>query len=178
MPRTSAVLPLAVLLLALLAGCRTTAATASTSTSTYVVPAHARSPAGPVGRLQRLGLTVHEQARSVDGNCAADSSGQVLAFFRAHPCTALFRVLLDVRDRQGAALVAVAWVDMPTETTAEQLHTLLDRSGTGNLTELTAPFNDRYHAGVQGGVTVAEAELEPVGAGPADPTGIVNAAIG
>lgn len=175
MPRTGAVLSLVGLLLGVLTGCRTT------STANYVVPAHARTPAGPVGRLERLGLTVQEQARSTDGNCPADSYGRLPAFFRDHPCTALFRVLLDVRDATGGdALVAIAWVDMSTDADAVDLHTLLDHSGSGNLTELipAVPFTGRYHASAQGGATVADAQVEPVGAGPADPTGIATAAIG
>jgi hypothetical protein len=43
-----------------------------------------------------------------------------------------------VRDgRRGSAVVAVAWVDMPDDAQAREFQRLVDRQGTGNLTELT-----------------------------------------
>jgi hypothetical protein len=107
-----------------------------------------RSSASAVQRLTRSGLKVRERQTDARSDCAAHSYGQVEVFFRAHPCEALFRTLLEVRDGRGAvALVAVAWVDMPDAEQARQLKALMDRPGTGNITELSREGGGRRFTG-------------------------------
>jgi hypothetical protein len=90
-------------------------------------------------------------------------------FFRTHPCTALFRALLEVRDgRNNVALVAIAWVDMPDANQALQLQRLMDRFGTGNITELSREnggqrFSGQYYRSARDDATVVNVQAEPVG---------------
>jgi hypothetical protein len=68
-------------------------------------------------------------------------------------------------------LVAVAWVDMPDEAGAIELKRLLDRPGTGNITELSRDrvryrnvhFDGEHHASRREGTTVVNAQAEPMG---------------
>jgi hypothetical protein len=99
----------------------------------------------------------------------AHSYGQAQIFFRAHPCTALFRALLEVRDgRSYVALVAVAWVDMPSTEDARRLQQLVDRDGTGNVTELSRErggqrFSGDYYRSARDDTTFVNVQAEPVG---------------
>lgn len=128
-----------------------------------------RSTARTTTRLVREGLRVRERGVDADTDCVAHSYGQVQDFFRAHPCTALFRTLLEVRDnRSNVALVAVAWVDMPDPGQARQLQQLMDRDGTGNITELSREdggqrFSGDYYHSVREDTTVVNVQAEPVG---------------
>lgn len=71
-------------------------------------------------------------------NCAAHSYGLVEDYFKTHSCKWLARAYLAVRrGTQGFALVAVAWVDMPSVPAALGYKHLVDGSGTGNITELS-----------------------------------------
>jgi hypothetical protein len=125
-----------------------------------------------VQRLESRGLRVEERAVDADDDCAAHSYGQVRRFFVEHPCTALYRGLFEVRDRRrGVAVVAVAWVDMPDEAKAGEFQRLVDRHGTGNLTELTREgarptgvrWTGEHYASVRDEATVVSAQAEPVG---------------
>jgi hypothetical protein len=97
------------------------------------------------------------------------SYGQVQDFFRVHPCTALFRALLEVSDNSGnIALVAIAWVDMPDPEQARQLQQLMDRPTTGNVTEFSREkggqrFSGDYYRSACDGSTVVNVQAEPVG---------------
>jgi hypothetical protein len=77
--------------------------------------------------------------------------------------------LLEVRDgRSNIALVAVAWVDMPSPEEARQLQQLVDRDGTGNVTELSRErggqrFSGDYYRSVHEDTTVVNVQAEPVG---------------
>lgn len=128
-----------------------------------------RSTARTTARLVREGLQVEQRATSSDGGCVAPSYGQVQDFFRQHPCTALFRALLEVHDnRRNVVLVAVAWVDMPDADQARELQQLMDRSGTGNVTELSREegrqrFSGDYYRSARDGTTVVNVQAEPVG---------------
>lgn len=57
-----------------------------------------RSTARATTRLIRKGLRVRERGVDSVTDCVAHSYGQVQDFFRANPCTALFRALLEIRD--------------------------------------------------------------------------------
>lgn len=131
-----------------------------------------RSSRSVVRRLERVGLRVRPRLEIGDDDCAEHSYGAVQRWFREHPCTALYRALLEVRDRRGGlVLVAVAWVDMPDAAEAAELKRLVDRHGTGNVTELNrerGPYRDvrftgEHYASRREGATVVNAQAEPVG---------------
>jgi hypothetical protein len=84
----------------------------------------------------------------------------------------LFRALYEVRGPGGArVLVAVAWVDMPDAAGAAALKSLVDRPGTGNITELSKEqrryrgvrFTGEHYTSLQDGATVINAQAEPLG---------------
>ncbi len=123
-------------------------------------------------RLERRGLRVERRTESFSTDCAAHSYGQVQDFFQAHPCDALFRGLYEVHGAGGSrVLVAVAWVDMPDVAEAIEFKNLVDRWGTGNITELSKEqslyrrvrFTGQQYASVQDGSTVVNAQVEPLG---------------
>jgi hypothetical protein len=126
-------------------------------------------------RLERKGYRVTRQA-SADTDCAAHSYGQVVTFFRRNPCAGVVRMSFEVRDRRrNVVLVAVASVAMPDEGGARRFRTLVDRDGTGNLTELSRE-RGRYrsvrfigipYASRRDGVVVTNVQAQPViGRGP------------
>jgi hypothetical protein len=124
-----------------------------------------------LSRLARQGLRVEERFSSDDSDCVAHSYGLVREFFRDCPCSALFRALFEVRDeRRNVVLVAVAWVDMPDVRQARAFKELVDRDGTGNITELsreTGPYQDvrftgDHYASIRDDTTVINAQAQPV----------------
>ena len=142
-----------------------------------------------VRRLERIGLRFRPRWETADTDCAAHSYGEVQRWFREHPCEALYRALFEVRDRHGTlVLVAVAWVDMADEARARELKRLVDRSGTGNVTELSRErgryrsvrFDGEHYASHQEGSTVVNAQAQPVGraARAAELAELVRAAVG
>lgn len=128
-----------------------------------------RSTARATTRLIRKGLRVRERGVDSVTDCVAHSYGQVQDFFRANPCTALFRALLEIRDNRGnVAILAVAWVDMPDADKARELQQLMDRGGTGNITELSRErggqrFSGDYYRSAREDATVVNVQAEPVG---------------
>jgi hypothetical protein len=72
---------------------------------------------------------------------------------------------------RGRVLIAVAWVDMPDEAQAVAFQRLVDIHGTGNITELSQEqrryrqvrFAGYHYASVRDGVTVVNAQAEPLG---------------
>jgi hypothetical protein len=130
-----------------------------------------RNPDQVLSRLARQGLRVEQRFSSDDGDCDVHSYGLVREFFREHPCSALFRALFEVRDeRRNVVLVAVAWVDMPDVRQAREFKELVDRDGTGNITELsreTGPYQDvrftgEHYASTRDEATVINAQAQPV----------------
>jgi hypothetical protein len=130
-----------------------------------------RNPAQLLSRLERRGLRVEQRFTSDDGDCASHSYGLVREFFRDNPCSALFRALFEVRDQQrNVVLFAVAWVDMPDVRQARMFKDLVDRDGTGNITELsreTGPYQDvrftgDHYASIREDATVINAQAQPV----------------
>ena len=147
--------------------------------------ARAHDTSRTVARWTQQGLRVQQHTRA-DTDCAAHSYGQVRTYVRSHPCSALFRAYFEVRDsRNDVALVAVAWVDMPTAAQAGDLQRLVDTGGTGNLTELSREqgshqgvrFTGEHYASTLDGVTVVNAQAEPAGGSP-DLATIVGTALG
>jgi len=148
-----------------------------------------RSSRSVVRRLERVGLRVRPQFEVADGGCVAHSYGEVQRWFREHPCDALFRALFEVRDRHGGlVLLAVAWVDMPDEAQAVELKHLIDRHGTGNVTELSRErgryrnvrFTGEHYASRREDTTVVNAQAQPVGRGAraADLAELVRSTVG
>lgn len=125
-------------------------------------------------RLQRKGLRVTSRL-DTDTDCAGNSYGLVTDFLRTRPCDSLVRVVFEVRGRgPGVVLVAVSWVQMPDEAGAVEFHQLVDRHGTGNITELSRDgwryrdvrFTGENYDSDRDGTTVVNAQAEPVGPGP------------
>ncbi len=131
-----------------------------------------RDPLRTVRRLEQRGWRVEQRGTSFEQDCAAYAYGQVQQFFREHPCSAVFRALFEVQDqRRNRVLVAVAWVDMPDESQAAAFQRLVDIHGTGNITELSQEqrryrsvrFTGEHYASTRNGVTVINAQAEPLG---------------
>jgi hypothetical protein len=67
-------------------------------------------------------------------------------------------------------LLAVSWIEMADEATARELRSLLDRDGTGNITELTRDrgryrsirYTGDVYASGRDGTIVANAQAQPV----------------
>jgi hypothetical protein len=106
--------------------------------------------------------------------CVGNSYGAVQRYFADHPCTALQRALLEVRDGRGdVVLVAIAWVTMPSTAGAVELKRLMDQPGTGNVTELsrqsgryrTVRFTGDFYASNREGPVVVNAQAQPVARG-------------
>lgn len=147
-----------------------------------------RDPAPVVRRLVDRGLDVRQQDVDAGSDCEAHSYGVVRRWFADHPCEALFRTSFAVDAAGGeTVLVAVAWVDMPTEASAREFHDLVDGDGTGNITELTRErgrytdvrFTGEHYESTREGTTVVNVQAQPVepGPGPAELDGIVRAAL-
>ena len=119
--------------------------------------------------LQERGLEVEQRGVDAGGDCAAHSYGQVREFFVREPCTALYRAMFEVRDGSDTAMLAVAWVDMPDAAEAREFQRLVDVHGTGNAAELTTGggpsvrWTGEHYESVRDGVTVVNAQAEPVG---------------
>ena len=160
------------------AGGGTSAGRSASGTQTR---AHARdrSTLRTIQRLESRGLQVTQRDVDADDDCAANSYGQVQDFFQQSPCTAVYRGLFEVRSARATALVAVAWVDMPDETSARQYQQLVDRHGTGNITELSTqvPWTGEHYVSTRDDVTIVNAQAEPVG-GTAAAAGLAQLAAG
>ena len=89
-------------------------------------------------RLEAQGLHIEQSSSDSDDDCAAHSYGQVAGHFADHPCAGLERAWYVVGDEAGnTAIVSVARVEMPDADSATELEALVDRPGTGNVTELS-----------------------------------------
>jgi hypothetical protein len=118
--------------------------------------------------LARRGLTETLKADRDSTSCTADAYGRVREFLATHQCESIYRSLLEVRDDGVAALVAVAWVDMAQTNDATELTALVDRPGTGNITQLPPPghdqavnLDDAAYASRQHGSVITIVEAEP-----------------
>jgi hypothetical protein len=117
---------------------------------------------------------LHRVGSSDSMPCATHSYGLVQRFFRSHPCQALSRELFTTRDSQNdGILVAVSWTRMPDHAQAAALQQLADRSGTGNVTELsrdlatyrTTRFTGAHYTSDVNGSTTVIAEAETLDGG-------------
>lgn len=133
-----------------------------------------RDSASAEARLAARGIRVTARVTDDDADCVAHSYGHVQQFFRTHPCAALHRAQLQLRDRNGdVALVAVSWVQMRDETQARALQQLLAGAGTGNVVELsrergryrTVRYTGDAYASRRDGTVVTNAQAQPVARG-------------
>ena len=101
--------------------------------------------------LESQDIQVENVARSTDDDCAAHSYGEVRNHFTDHPCRGLERAWYELGDDQGnSAVMSVAWVEMPDAEDSADLQGLVDRPGTGNITELSkedGPYQDVAYSG-------------------------------
>ncbi len=89
--------------------------------------------------LARMGLKQVKKHVDEQFQCAIHSYGQVRQFFVDHPCTSLNRELIAVVDEGGNTfLVSVSWVEMPSVAQANQLRTVADTYGTGNVSPIAS----------------------------------------
>jgi hypothetical protein len=134
-----------------------------------------RDPGPVLRRLADRGFDIGQQDVEADSDCEAHSYGAVRRWFAEHACEALFRTSFAVDSAGGeTVLVAVAWVDMPTEESAREFHDLVDGDGTGNVTELTRErgrytevrFTGEHYESSRDGTTVVNVQAQPVEPGP------------
>ena len=81
-------------------------------------------------------------ARS-DKNCADQSDGDVHASFVAHPCISLYRTLIEYADGDYVIRFLIATIEMPDDSTATDLHSLLSSDHTEDITRLS-PKDGKY----------------------------------
>lgn len=140
-------------------------------------------------RLTKQGFRIAAKTTNDATDCVGHSYGQAQNFFRREPCVALHRALFEVHDPKGdVVLVAVAWVQMPDGSSARALKSLLDSSGTGNMTELsreqgkyrTVRYTGDAYASRLDGTVVINAQAQPVlrGAAGLALTSLVTNAVG
>ena len=120
-------------------------------------------------KVKPKGYTASVRAAQ-DTDCAAHSYGKVQDFFKSSPCDLLSRAVIELRDkRRNVILIAVSRVAMPDAAQARTYKALVDRSGTGNVTELsreTGPYQrirftgDFYTSSIEG-VIVRNTQLQP-----------------
>jgi hypothetical protein len=122
-------------------------------------------------RLQDEGLHVQQSSEDSAQDCAAHSYGEVRSWFQAHPCTGLDRAWYEVSDdHDNKAMLSVAWVQMPDADSAGELQTVVNRPGTGNVTELSkddgpyqgVAYRGRYYRSSRDGDTFCSVQAEPL----------------
>lgn len=108
-------------------------------------------PQGMKQRLESRGLHVEQRSTSSEDGCVDHSYGEVREYFQDHPCHAVTRAWYKVcDDDDNTAIVSVAWVEMPDSEDADALQELMDRHGSGNITELSRndePYGDVRYSG-------------------------------
>lgn len=125
-------------------------------------------------KLARRGLHGNGRLEHDGATCAEHAYGLVQTFFERQPCTDLYRAQLELKNRKGdTVLIAISWVEMPDEASAQAYKKLVDAPGTGNIVELsreggryqTVRYTGlHYHPGGRGTI-VSNAQAEPVARG-------------
>jgi hypothetical protein len=117
----------------------------------------------------RVDLKVDANA-AIDSDCGKHSYGTVQRYFRSTPCVFLARASFAVADkRKEVVLVAVSSVELPDVDTATRFRALVDRPGTGNITELSrevgayrnVKYDGRIYTSSQNAVTVWNVQIMP-----------------
>jgi len=102
-------------------------------------------------QLEGDGLQVRQMSTAENDDCAANSYGEVRNYFSGHPCQGVQRAWYEVSDDEdNAAVLSVAWVEMPDAEAANDLQRLVDRPGTGNVNELSkedGPYQEVRYSG-------------------------------
>lgn len=106
----------------------------STSSSTTTAAEPTAAPTSPTQVVDDATFTLAASRADVD--CAGNAYGQVADYFTGTPCTGLTRALFTVTLDGLPAVVSVSDVQMPDEATAGEFRTLVDSSGTGNVSDL------------------------------------------
>jgi hypothetical protein len=158
-----------------------------------VIPGRATpgSPGSPaVAARTAPGGDLAEQIARTDTDCAAHSYGRVQEFLTAHPCRSVRRALYTGTDADQPVVVAVATVEMASESDAAALQELADANGTGNVSDLLregvtfdgAPsrLNDPSYASQRRGsvLVIVEAAAASGAARPLDPLARAALALG
>lgn len=107
--------------------------------------------------------------------CVAHSHGKVREFFIHTPCRSLQRRLLALADEQGNIIVvSIAWVRMPSTSSAREFKRLIDIYGTGDVSPLAGEllglggiqFTGQHYDSRIARTFVVVAETEPAGGQP------------
>ncbi|RKT54945.1 hypothetical protein [Saccharothrix australiensis] len=123
------------------------------------------------GAWRGLGLRVVDRVTRADGDCVANSFGQVRELLTTAPCTSLSRLLVTLADDKGTVVaVSVAWVEFAERDTAGAFKRVEDVHGTGDITPLSArlllrdeiTFTAHHYDSELLGTTVVVAEAEAV----------------
>ncbi len=121
--------------------------------------------------LESEGLHVKEVSTATSDNCADHSYGEVADYLADHPCEGMQRAWYEVVDDQdNEAVVSVAWVTMPDDEAAAELQQVVDRPGTGNMTELSTEdskyqdvnYSGSYYRSGRDGSTIYSVQAEPL----------------
>ncbi|WP_245566024.1 hypothetical protein [Thermocrispum municipale] len=92
----------------------------------------ARPPVLRAGAFNYHGLAPLQ----TDQRCDKVSYGKVRAWLAKEPCQEVVRGLFSVRDGDARAAVSVVVVTMPSPEQAEELKSMTDTDGTGNIADL------------------------------------------
>lgn len=96
------------------------------------------TPTDLAHKLQRVARSAKVTGSDAGTDCAAHAYGEVRDWLREHPCVGYARSMAEMSLPGGATvLVAVAAVEMPDAGQARRLRALMDRGGTGDVTELS-----------------------------------------
>ena len=140
--------------------------------------ANARSAARknqPDQAWRSMGLTPLRQTAQRALTCIVHSHGQVQDFFAHTPCRSLDRTLLALADAQGNTMVvSIAWIRMPTASSARQFKQLIDIHGSGDVYPLASEllelrgirFTGQHYDSRRSGSLVVIAEAEPASGQP------------
>jgi hypothetical protein len=105
--------------------------------SATAVPSAAGTPPPAIGSTQTVhGRTFTLRAVKVDTSCAGHAYGQVAGYLTQTPCTGLSRALYSTEVGGHQLVLAVSHTRMPDASSAAQLKTWADSSGTGNVSDL------------------------------------------
>ncbi|RZS37531.1 hypothetical protein EV193_10586 [Herbihabitans rhizosphaerae] len=125
-------------------------------------------------RLQQRGHRVEMTEQTDVGLCDRRAYGRARGFLRQHPCESLHRALLEVRHKDGyAILIVLAVTELRDLAAANEFKTLVDTHGTGNVTELSKEIRKYQRVDITGhnyrshqeGTTVTNVQAEPLARG-------------
>jgi hypothetical protein len=89
----------------------------------------------PLAQTEQFPFTIVEGPQ-VSTNCEQNSYGETKTFFAGNPCKRLSRALYTTNSGGAKALVSVVLVTMPDEANAQALKAVIDKDGTGNVSDL------------------------------------------